>query len=80
MTQYKGFADGAKLLLWYQNITASPGDVDDTTFSALAVPEEDPNIRIIGGKGANVFKIEVKGRVLDLSTVTNHIGPIAYAN
>jgi len=62
---YAGFAPGTQLLLWYQDISQSPQDPDDTTFPNTSYPPNGSDIRIVGGKGANLFKMAVKRRAFD---------------
>jgi hypothetical protein len=67
VTLYKGFLSpgtGTQLLLWYQDISPSPVDPLDTTYPAATFPA-DPDIRVVGGKGANTFKMVVKKKRLD---------------
>ena len=52
----------AQLLLWYQKISATPQDDNDTTFPP-ATYGSDPDILIVGGKGrADKFSMVVKNK------------------
>jgi hypothetical protein len=61
----KGFSAGTQLCLWYQDISPSPVDPDDTTFPAVTFPDTDPDVKFIGGRGANKFKVVVKRKRFD---------------
>ena len=62
---YVGFQQPTQLWLWYQDISKTPADPDDTTFPSATFPDNDPDIRFVGGKGSNLFKIAVKRKKLD---------------
>ncbi|MEO8433274.1 MAG: hypothetical protein ABI596_00135 [Pyrinomonadaceae bacterium] len=57
---YTALLPGTELWLWYQDISASPVGEDDATFPPVTFPDNDPQIRIVGGSGANLFKLMVK--------------------
>jgi len=61
---YSGFLPGTQLLLWYQDISAQPADPNDSTYPTVTFPDNDPTVRIVGGKGANRFKIVIKRKSL----------------
>jgi hypothetical protein len=62
---YLGFQKGTQLWLWYQNISDDPVDPDDTTFPAVTFPDADPDVKFIGGRGVNKFKMVVKRKKLE---------------
>jgi hypothetical protein len=64
---YKGFTSPPQLWLWYQDISPSPVDPDDTTYPPVTFPDADPDVKFIGGRGANKFKMVVKRKKLDSS-------------
>lgn len=63
---YSGFQPGTQLLLWYQDISPDPGDDDDTTFPPVTFPDNDPTLRIRGGKGADKFNMMIKKKSLSI--------------
>lgn len=65
ISNYGDLLPGAQLLLWYQDISASPVGDDDATYPLGAFPDGDPDVKVIGGRGANHFKIVVKKKRLD---------------
>jgi len=64
--------DHVQLLLWYQLISASEQGDNDTTFPPVTYPDNDPDIRIVGGAGANKFQMKVKSK--KFSTGKSHKG------
>src|SRR5687767_744544 len=57
---YNAFQPGTQLWIWYQNILPTASG-DDTDYDESTVYDPaDPNVKIIGGRGANGFKIFVK--------------------
>jgi hypothetical protein len=65
--KYVGILPGAELWLWYQNISPSPVDPDDTAFPPVTFPDTDPDVRFIGGHETTEFKIVVKTKQFDVS-------------
>jgi hypothetical protein len=59
VSRYVGFLPGTQLLLWYQKISPEPQG-NDTTFPPVSYPDNDPDIRIVGGNQANKFRMVVK--------------------
>jgi hypothetical protein len=75
---YSGFLPGTQLLLWYQDISAVPGDPDDTTFPPVTFPDADPTVRIRGGKGADHFQMVFKRKSLSLEKSHKRVRPHRY--
>lgn len=65
MSHYGSLLPGAQLLLWYQDISPSPVGDDDVTYPLVTFPDADPDVRVIGGRGPNHFKIVLKKKALD---------------
>jgi hypothetical protein len=59
VSYYAGFLPGTQLLLWYQPISAT-AQGNDTNFPPQSYPDDDPDIRIVGGAGAAKFQMLVK--------------------
>jgi hypothetical protein len=55
---------GAQLLLWYQDI-AQVAQGDDTDFPDAPFPDNDPDVRFVGGRDANPFRMTVKRKKLN---------------
>ena len=62
---YFGILKGAELLLWYQDISEPPVG-DDVTYLPGTFPDDDPDVRINGGRAANKFKLTTKRQKLDI--------------
>jgi hypothetical protein len=62
---YLSILPGAELLLWYQDISASPVGDDDVTYPTVTFPDGDPDVRINGGRAATKFKLITKRKKLD---------------
>jgi|GEM_PF-2194546 len=77
---FSGFQPGTQLWLWYQNISPTPVDPDDTTYPPVTFPDNDPDIKFIGGRGANTFKLFVKKKRLDESKSHKKNRPRRYAH
>lgn len=65
LVSYSGLQPGAQLLLWYQDISPTPQGDDDATYPPVTFPDNDPDVRVIGGRGTNPFKMITKRKRLD---------------
>lgn len=63
---YSALLPGAQLLLWYQDISATPQGDDDVTYPPVTFPDTDPSVRVSGGRAANPFKIVIKSKRMDM--------------
>lgn len=64
LAMYSGLLPGAQLLLWYQNISATPQGDDDAFYPPVTFSDNDPDVRVIGGRGADFLKIIIKRKKL----------------
>ncbi|MCM3900939.1 MAG: hypothetical protein ND866_04470 [Pyrinomonadaceae bacterium] len=62
---FSALQPGAELLLWYQDISPTPQGDDDVTFPPVTFPDNDPDVRVRGGRGANPFKLIIKRKRMD---------------
>jgi len=67
IVMYTGFLPGAQLLLWYQDISPNPEGDNDTGFTTPTFVDNDPDVRFVGGKGTNLFRMVVKRKALEES-------------
>jgi hypothetical protein len=77
---FSGFQPGTQLWLWYQNISPTPADPDDTTYPPVTYPDNDPDIKFIGGRKPNPFKLFVKKKRLVESQSHKKNRPRRYAH
>ncbi len=61
---YNGLLPSTQLLLWYQNIAQIPQG-DDTDFPPVPFPDNDPDVRFVGGRETNPFRMTVKTKKLN---------------
>ena len=67
VASYTALLPGTQLLLWYQDI-APVAQGDDTDFPDGNFPDNDPDVRFIGGREANPFRMTVKRKKFGAGT------------
>jgi hypothetical protein len=72
--EYFGLPTGSQLFIWYQPVQGAspPSSGDDCIFTPVPYfPDDDPDLRVKGGSGADPFKLTVKHQRLEARIPTH---------